>query len=82
MDTASEAALEELNENDDEEDIEAAQDVDADREISDAAMIDEVGDELDDDVDIPELSQAEINLGRFSIHKVFPTAALLSFGTC
>jgi hypothetical protein len=47
--------------------------LDPDVAASDAAMIGEVIEEIDEDVDgrLPPLSRADINLGRFSVSKVF-----------
>jgi hypothetical protein len=51
----------------DEEEIEAANEVDADREANDRTDIEEVAREVDEELG---LSLADINLGRFALTKV------------
>jgi hypothetical protein len=65
-----------LGEFDDERDHEATEDEDDNDEIepsvenSDAAIVDEVVAETNEEPDIPALSAAEENLGRFAVTKV------------
>jgi hypothetical protein len=47
--------------------MEAANEIDSDREAGDSADIEELTQEVDDELD---LSQAEINLGCFALTKV------------
>ena len=70
-------ALEELDddssdegeaENSDEEDKE--EEIDPSVAASDAAVIDEVVAELEQDFDLPRLTHAEVNLGKFTVMKV------------
>jgi hypothetical protein len=79
-DTADEAAFKDLddtvNEEEDgevaEADIEDADELEPSVEASNNAMIDQVAAELEEDsaADMPPLTRAEINLGRFAITKV------------
>jgi hypothetical protein len=78
-DTADEAAFEDLNNttNEEEEEMEADDNDNNDElepsiEASDNAMVDVVAAEVgeDDSGDVPPLTQAEVNLGRFAITKV------------
>jgi hypothetical protein len=67
--------LQEMDEPEDDEDGDEDGDDDADREHSDDAFLLQVDEELEDgaEVDehnIPKLTREDINLGRFSIHKV------------
>jgi hypothetical protein len=63
------ASLSCLDEPIDELDEDALQDEDPDCEISDEAMLAELNNELDDEIDIV-LSHKDTNLGQFAIHKV------------
>lgn len=69
-DHCDEALLKEIDEPANEEDEEAAEDEDSDCEASDAAVLGSLDEELDIDNDGLELTQDDINLGRFAIHKV------------
>jgi hypothetical protein len=66
-----EAALQEIDEPADEEDEAAQEQEDADREASDETVLDSFESELvaEGGHEVPELTQADINLGRFSVHK-------------
>lgn len=73
------AALNELEDDqlgDDEDDEDEASVEEADDEIdpavaeSDAAIVDEVASDVANDSDMPTLTRAEVNLGRFAVTKV------------
>lgn len=78
-DNEDEALLKDLDEPEDEEDAEAADDVDKDREASNAAVIAALDDEMEDD-ELMDLTHEDINLGHFSVQKVFLPSLLLSIG--
>jgi len=77
-DAADEEAFKDLNDTVNEEDgeeaeadIEDADELEPSVEASDSAMVDQVAAELEEDsADMPPLTRAEINLGRFAITKV------------
>jgi hypothetical protein len=74
-DAEDEDVLQEIDEPEDKDDKDACEDKDEDREASDKAFVNEVNAEVDqyrevDEHDIPMLTREDINLGRFSIHKV------------
>ena len=67
-------ALEELEREDGEEymepEVDDGDDIDPAVESSDFAIVDEVAAEADSDASLPQLTQEQINLGRFSLSKV------------
>ena len=67
-------ALEELEREDGEEymepEVDDGDDIDPAVESSDSAIVDEVAAEADSDASLPQLTQEQINLGRFSLSKV------------
>ncbi|KDQ48998.1 hypothetical protein JAAARDRAFT_51921, partial [Jaapia argillacea MUCL 33604] len=70
-DQCDEQTLAELDEAEDEEDIEAREDVDEDcKEASDACILEELGDEVElETLQLRQLTCNQVNLGCFSIHK-------------
>jgi hypothetical protein len=67
--------LQEIDEPEDEDDKDTCEDEDEDREASDEVFMNEVNVEVDqycevDEHDIPMLTREDLNLGRFSVHKV------------
>jgi hypothetical protein len=66
-----EATLQEIDELEDEEDEAAREPEDMDREASDEVVLDELELKLaaEGGDEVPELTQADINLGCFSVHK-------------
>jgi hypothetical protein len=75
-DCDNEARLKEIDEPLDEEDQEAAEEEDGDRAASDAAVLAALDQELVDENDDLVLTQDDINLGRFAIHKVTLAASV------
>jgi hypothetical protein len=53
-----------------EEDGDEADEIDPSVEASDAAIVKEVAAETDEQADVPVLTRADINLGRFAVTKV------------
>jgi len=53
-----------------EDDIEDQDEIDPSVEENDAAIIDEVAAEVENDLGLPKLSRAEVNLGHFAVTKV------------
>jgi hypothetical protein len=51
---------------------EEADEIDPSVEASDAAIIEQVALEVDKQEDVPILTRAEVNLGRFAVTKVSP----------
>jgi hypothetical protein len=82
-DKEDEEILKEMEEQEGEEDEEEDEEEDAERDASDDAFVQRVNKELDDgsevdEHDIPSLTREDINLGRFSIHKVSYLHVLIS----
>jgi hypothetical protein len=53
-----------------EDNIDDQDEIDPSVEESDAAIIDEIAVEVENDPGLPKLSRAEVNLGRFAVTKV------------
>ena len=70
----------ESNEVADEE--EEADEIDPSVEASDAAIIEEVALEVDEQDDVPTLTRAEVNLGRFAVTKVSPKSPFAYDAMC
>ena len=53
-----------------EDNIEDQDEIDPSVEASDAAIVDEVAAEVENDLSLPKLSHAKVNLGHFAVTKV------------
>ena len=69
LDSLDEDLDEDMMGNGEEEHIEG-DDIDPSVEDNNAALIDEVAAEANDDLDVPTLSRDEVNLGKFAVTKV------------